>query len=195
MRTLQPPGWPRPRGYANGIAARGTMVFVAGQIGWDERQAIVSDDLALQLGQALDNTLAVLREAGAGPEHVVRMTWYLTDKRDYLARARELGEVWRDAHGPALPGDGRGRGERPDRGARQDRDRDHCDHTRPRSAGSALTAALRHAAAGETGPTRFRLTHFSASTRISAAAATSTIRHQERSETGRVSNSTCIGGA
>ncbi len=103
MRTLQPPGWPRPRGYANGIAARGTMVFVAGQIGWDERQAIVSDDLALQLGQALDNTLAVLREAGAGPEHVVRMTWYLTDKRDYLARARELGEVWRTRMGRHYP--------------------------------------------------------------------------------------------
>ena len=103
MRTLQPPGWPRPRGYANGIVARGTMVFVAGQIGWDERQAIVSDDLALQLGQALDNTLAVLREAGAGPEHVVRMTWYITDKRDYLARARELGEVWRTRMGRHYP--------------------------------------------------------------------------------------------
>jgi enamine deaminase RidA (YjgF/YER057c/UK114 family) len=103
MQVLQPPGWPRPRGYANGIAASGTMVFVAGQIGWDERQAIVSDDLALQLGQALDNTLAVLHEAGAGPEHVVRMTWYLTDKRDYLARARELGEVYRARMGRHYP--------------------------------------------------------------------------------------------
>ena len=103
MRTLQPPGWPRPRGYANGIAARGTMVFVAGQIGWDERQVIVSDDLAAQLGQALDNTLAVLREAGAGPEHVVRMTWYLTDKRDYLARTRELGAIYRARMGRHYP--------------------------------------------------------------------------------------------
>jgi enamine deaminase RidA (YjgF/YER057c/UK114 family) len=105
MRILQPPGWPRPRGYANGIAASGTMIFVAGQIGWDERRAIVSDDLAVQLAQALDNTLAVLREAGAGPEHVVRMTWYLTDKRDYLARAGELGEVYRARmcrHYPAM---------------------------------------------------------------------------------------------
>jgi enamine deaminase RidA (YjgF/YER057c/UK114 family) len=103
MRVLQPPGWPRPRGYANGVAARGTMVFVAGQIGWDERQTIVSDDLAQQLAQALDNTLAVLREAGAGPEHVVRMTWYLTDKRDYLARAGELGAIWRARMGRHYP--------------------------------------------------------------------------------------------
>jgi enamine deaminase RidA (YjgF/YER057c/UK114 family) len=103
MRILQPPGWPRPRGYANGIAARGTMVFVAGQIGWDEHQAIFSDDLALQLAQALDNTLAVLREAGAGPEHVVRMTWYITDRRDYLARGRELGEVYRARMGRHYP--------------------------------------------------------------------------------------------
>jgi enamine deaminase RidA (YjgF/YER057c/UK114 family) len=103
MRVLQPPGWPRPRGYANGIAARGTMVFIAGQIGWNEHQTIVSDDLALQLGQALDNTLAVLQEAGAGPEHVVRMTWYLTDKHDYLARARELGEVYQARMGRRYP--------------------------------------------------------------------------------------------
>jgi enamine deaminase RidA (YjgF/YER057c/UK114 family) len=103
VRILQPPGWPRPRGYANGVAASGTMVFVGGQIGWDEHEAIVSDDLALQLAQALDNTLAVLREAGAGPEHVVRMTWYLTDKRDYLARAPELGEVYRARMGRHYP--------------------------------------------------------------------------------------------
>jgi enamine deaminase RidA (YjgF/YER057c/UK114 family) len=103
MRVLQPPGWPRPHGYANGIAARGTMVFVAGQIGWDEHQVIVADDLALQFAQALDNTLAVLREAGAGPEHVVRMTWYLTDRRDYLARVRELGEIYRARMGRHYP--------------------------------------------------------------------------------------------
>ena len=103
MRILQPPGWPRPRGYANGIAASGTMVFVAGQIGWNAQHAIVSDDLTVQLAQALDNTLAVLREAGAGPEHVVRMTWYLTDKRDYLARAREIGEVYRARMGRHYP--------------------------------------------------------------------------------------------
>ncbi len=102
MRVLQPPGWPRPQGYANGIAARGTMVFVAGQIGWDERQ-VLADDLVAQFAQALDNTLAVLREAGAKPEHVVRMTWYLTDKRDYLARVREVGAIWRARMGRHYP--------------------------------------------------------------------------------------------
>ena len=103
MRILQPPGWPRPRGYANGVAAEGTLVFVAGQIGWDASQTIVSDDLVDQLRQTLENTLAVLREAGAGPEHVARMTWYITDKREYLARARELGEVYRMLMGKHYP--------------------------------------------------------------------------------------------
>ena len=103
MEVLQPPGWPRPKGYANGIAAEGRLVFVAGQIGWDERQAIVSDDLVAQLRQALLNTLAVLRETGAGPEHVARMTWYLTDRHEYLARAREVGEVWRALMGRHYP--------------------------------------------------------------------------------------------
>jgi enamine deaminase RidA (YjgF/YER057c/UK114 family) len=103
MQVLHPPGWPRPRGYAHGIAASGRMVFVAGQIGWDERETIVADDLVLQVAQALDNTLAVLREAGAGPEHVVRMTWYLTDKHEYLARARELGGVYRARMGRHYP--------------------------------------------------------------------------------------------
>jgi enamine deaminase RidA (YjgF/YER057c/UK114 family) len=100
---LQPPGWPRPRGYANGVAAEGRLVFVAGQIGWDASGAMVSDDLVDQLRQTLDNTLAVLREAGAGPEHVARMTWYVTDKRDYLARARELGETYRALMGGHYP--------------------------------------------------------------------------------------------
>ena len=103
MRILQPPGWPRPRGYANGIAAEGRLVFVAGQIGWDVSGTIISDDLADQLRQTLENTLAVLREAGAGPEHVARMTWYVTDKREYLARARELGEVYRALMGRRYP--------------------------------------------------------------------------------------------
>jgi len=103
MRILQPPGWPRPRGYANGIAAEGRLVFVAGQIGWDETGTIVSDDLVDQLRQTLENTLAVLREAGAGPEHVVRMTWYVTDKRDYLARAGDLGAVYRALMGRHYP--------------------------------------------------------------------------------------------
>jgi enamine deaminase RidA (YjgF/YER057c/UK114 family) len=103
MRILQPPGWPRPRGYANGTAAEGRLVFVAGQIGWDASGTIVSDDLVDQLRQTLENTLAVLREAGAGPEHVARMTWYVTDKRDYLARAHELGETYRALMGKHYP--------------------------------------------------------------------------------------------
>jgi enamine deaminase RidA (YjgF/YER057c/UK114 family) len=103
MQILHPPGWPRPKGYANGIAAEGRLVFVAGQIGWDEREAIVSDDLVAQIEQALANTLAVLREAGAGPEHVARMTWYITDREAYLARRREVGLVWRRLMGPVFP--------------------------------------------------------------------------------------------
>jgi enamine deaminase RidA (YjgF/YER057c/UK114 family) len=103
MRILQPPGWPRPRGYANGVAAEGRLVFVAGQIGWDKTGTIVSDDLVEQLRQTLENTLAVLREAGAGPEHVARMTWYVTDRREYLARTRELGEIYRALMGRHYP--------------------------------------------------------------------------------------------
>ena len=103
MQILQPPGWPRPRGYANGVAAQGRLVFVAGQIGWDATQTIVSDDIVQQVRQTLANTLAVLREAGAGPQHVTRMTWYVTDKREYLARARELGEAYRALMGRHYP--------------------------------------------------------------------------------------------
>jgi enamine deaminase RidA (YjgF/YER057c/UK114 family) len=103
MQILQPPGWPRPRGYANGVAAEGRLVFVAGQIGWDATGRVVSDDLVEQFRQTLENTLAVLREAGAGPEHVARMTWYVTDKQEYLARAPELGEVYRGLMGRRYP--------------------------------------------------------------------------------------------
>jgi enamine deaminase RidA (YjgF/YER057c/UK114 family) len=103
MRILQPPGWPRPRGYANGVTAEGRLVFVAGQIGWDATRTIVSDDLVDQFRQTLENTLAVLREADAGPEHVARMTWYITDRREYLARARELGDAYRALMGHHYP--------------------------------------------------------------------------------------------
>jgi enamine deaminase RidA (YjgF/YER057c/UK114 family) len=103
MQILHPPGWRRPRGYANGIAAEGRLVFVAGQIGWDERETIVSDDLTEQVKKALENTLAVLREADAGPQHVVRMTWYITDRQAYLARSRKLGEVYRTLMGRHYP--------------------------------------------------------------------------------------------
>ncbi len=103
MRVLHPEGWPRPRGYSNGIAAEGRLVFVAGQVGWDESQVFRSDDLVAQLRQALKNTLAVLAEAGAGPEQVVRMTWYITDKRDYLDRSKEIGAVYRALMGRHYP--------------------------------------------------------------------------------------------
>ncbi len=103
MQILQPPGWPRSRGYANGVAAEGRLVFVAGQIGWDVTGRVVSDDLVEQLRQTLENTLAVLREAGAAPQHVARMTWYITDKREYLARTPELGEVYRALMGRHYP--------------------------------------------------------------------------------------------
>ena len=103
MRILQPEGWARPSGYANGILAEGRLVFVAGQIGWDESQLFRTDDLVEQVRQALKNTLAVLAEAGAGPEQVVRMTWYITDKRDYLDRSKEIGAVYRALMGRHYP--------------------------------------------------------------------------------------------
>jgi len=99
MKILQPPGWTAPRGYANGVAAAGTMVFVAGQIGWNERCVFDSDDLVAQVRQALVNVRAVLAEAGALPAHIVRMTWYVTDRREYLARGREIGAVYRELVG------------------------------------------------------------------------------------------------
>ncbi len=102
-RILQPPGWPPPRGYANGMAARGTQLFVAGQIGWDAEQRLVGPGLVEQTAQALRNALAVLAEAGAGPEHVVRLTWYLTDLEDYRASGREIGEVYRAVMGRHYP--------------------------------------------------------------------------------------------
>lgn len=99
MKVLQPPGWVAPRGYANGVAASGTMVFVAGQIGWNARGTFDSDDLVAQVHQALLNVRAVLAEAGAAPAHIVRMTWYVTDRREYLARGREIGAVYRELIG------------------------------------------------------------------------------------------------
>jgi len=103
MRTLQPPGWPRPRGYANGVEARGRLVFVAGQIGWDETGVFPDSDLPGQVRRTLENLLAVLREAGAGPEHVVRLTWYVTDRDAYLSAQREIGEAYRAVMGKHFP--------------------------------------------------------------------------------------------
>ena len=110
MRLLQPPDWPRPKGYANGIVAEGRLVFVAGQIGWDAEQRLVSDPgsspgqaLAEQAEQALRNVVAVLREADAGPGHVVRMTWYVTDKRAYAEAQAEIGRAYRTVMGTHFP--------------------------------------------------------------------------------------------
>lgn len=100
---LQPAGWPRPKGYANGIAARGTMVFTAGVVGWDAEETFVHDDLMGQLRQALENTVAILAEANARPEHIVRMTWYITDKQEYVDNLREVGKVWREVLGKVFP--------------------------------------------------------------------------------------------
>ena len=99
IRLLQPAHWARPKGYANGVAVRGTQVFVAGMIGWDAQGQFHSDELVPQVRQALQNVVEVLAEAGAKPEHIVRMTWYLTDKREYLARGREIGAVFRELIG------------------------------------------------------------------------------------------------
>jgi enamine deaminase RidA (YjgF/YER057c/UK114 family) len=101
-RVLLPEGWPRPRGYANGVAAEGRMVFVAGQIGWDVAGSF-PDGFVAQFRQTLDNTLAVLAEGGAGPQHIVRMTWYVVDKREYLSALHEIGAVWRERIGPHFP--------------------------------------------------------------------------------------------
>jgi enamine deaminase RidA (YjgF/YER057c/UK114 family) len=103
MKVLQPPGWPRPKGYSNGIAASGRTIWTAGVIGWDETEHLVSDTLAGQFEQVLRNTLAILAEAGAGPEHVVRMTWYVTDRDEYVASLREIGAAWRAHMGKNYP--------------------------------------------------------------------------------------------
>jgi enamine deaminase RidA (YjgF/YER057c/UK114 family) len=100
---LQPPGWARPKGYSNGIVASGRMVFVAGQVGWDEQEVFRSDDLVGQVRQALTNIVAILREAGAEPAHIVRMNWYLADAVEYNARLAEIGAVYRDLIGRHFP--------------------------------------------------------------------------------------------
>ena len=99
MQVLLPPGWPRPRGYATGVAARGRTVFVAGMIGWDEQGQFHTDDFAGQVRQALLNVVAVLQAGGARPEHIVRMTWYVTDKREYIAAYPEIGRAFREIIG------------------------------------------------------------------------------------------------
>jgi len=103
VKILQPAGWAPPKGYANGIAARGTLVVVGGQIGWNAQQQFESDEFVAQAQRALQNIVAVLAEAGARPEHIVRMTWYVIDKREYLQHARALGNVYRDVLGRHYP--------------------------------------------------------------------------------------------
>jgi enamine deaminase RidA (YjgF/YER057c/UK114 family) len=103
MRRLHPPGWAEPRGYANGIVAEGRLVFVAGQIGWDETATFRTQDFVGQVRQCLINVLAVLAEAAAGPEHVVRMTWYITDREEYLSSLEGMGRVYRELMGRHFP--------------------------------------------------------------------------------------------
>jgi len=100
---LQPPGWASPKGYANGVAADGKLVFVGGQIGWTGQNRFECHDLAGQVRQTLQNIVDVLAEAGAGPEHVVSMTWYLTDKKEYLANLEAIGKAYRDVIGRHFP--------------------------------------------------------------------------------------------
>jgi enamine deaminase RidA (YjgF/YER057c/UK114 family) len=102
-QVLQPPGWPRPKGYANGIAASGRVVFVAGQVGWNAEERFESDDFVVQARQALANIVAVLAEANGGPEHITRMTWFVLDKQEYLDRARDLGAAYREVIGDTYP--------------------------------------------------------------------------------------------
>ena len=103
MKHLQPPGWLPAKGYANGIAARGTQIFVGGQIGWNAQQQFETDDFIAQTAQTLRNIVAVLAEGGASPEHMVRMTWYITDRVEYNARLKELGQVYREVMGRNFP--------------------------------------------------------------------------------------------
>ncbi|MBS0302865.1 RidA family protein [Ottowia sp.] len=103
FKHLQPPGWAPAKGYANGIAARGTQIYIGGQIGWNAQQQFETDDFIAQTQQALRNIAAVLKEAGAGPEHMVRMTWYVIDRVEYNARLKELGGVYREVMGKNFP--------------------------------------------------------------------------------------------
>ncbi|MGB6535954.1 MAG: RidA family protein [Xanthobacteraceae bacterium] len=102
-RFLNPKNWKRPSGYANGMAAEGRAVFLAGQVGWNAEQKFESDDFIAQTRQALANIVALVAEAGGTPEHIVRLTWYVLDKREYLSRSRELGEVYRSIMGRHFP--------------------------------------------------------------------------------------------
>ncbi|WP_373047287.1 RidA family protein [Vulgatibacter sp.] len=103
LQVIQPEGWKRPKGYSNGVIAEGRMLFVGGQIGWDADEAFHSDDFGAQWDQALSNVLAVVRAAGGGPEHIVRMTIYVVDKHEYLGSIAEVGASWRRWMGRSYP--------------------------------------------------------------------------------------------
>ncbi len=103
LRPVNPPGWARPKGYSNGVVGRGTFVFVAGQVGWNAEERFETDDFVAQVRQALANTIAVLDAAGAKPEHIARMTWYVLDKKEYVARIAEIGAAYRDLIGRNFP--------------------------------------------------------------------------------------------
>lgn len=103
LRAVNPPGWVRPKGYSNGIVGRGTLVFVAGQVGWDGQERFASDDFIDQLRQALKNTVDILAAAGAKPDHIARMVWYVLDKQEYMARGAQIGAVWREVMGRHFP--------------------------------------------------------------------------------------------
>jgi enamine deaminase RidA (YjgF/YER057c/UK114 family) len=102
-RSLHPRGWKRAKGYANGIVAEGRIVFVAGQIGWNAEQRFESQDFVAQVRQALQNVVSVVQEAGGAPEHVTRLTWFITDKAEYMSRLAEIGEVYRSVMGKHFP--------------------------------------------------------------------------------------------
>ena len=103
MKALQPPGWPRPKGYSNGISAKGRLIVTAGVVGWDETETFVSDSVVGQFAQALQNILAILAEDGAGPEHLVRMTCYVVDVVAYRASLKDIGEAWKAIIGRNYP--------------------------------------------------------------------------------------------
>ena len=103
LTRLQPPDWAQPKGYANGVLARGALLFVGGQVGWNARQQFETDDFVAQTRQALLNIAAVLQAGGAGPEHMVRMTWYIVDRVEYNARLKEIGGIYREVMGKNFP--------------------------------------------------------------------------------------------
>jgi enamine deaminase RidA (YjgF/YER057c/UK114 family) len=103
MEILHPPGWPRAKGYSNGVAAAGRTICVSGMVGWDAQGQFQTDDFVGQVRQALENIVAVLAEGGARPGHIVRMTWYVLDKREYLGAAAKLGAVYREVMGRHYP--------------------------------------------------------------------------------------------